>query len=276
MEQSLSKIRGIGPARVMALNRAGIYSPRDLVMNLPKDYRDTTQITPVGLIRAGETVAVRARVCGDARQQRAGKLLITKVFVTDGEDVLLVVWYNQPWLKNQLSLDRELLLYGKAEWKRNALQLTSPVIEQELGLIPVYRTVAGISEKVMRATVEAVLEACDAAWPEELPQAIRRRFGLCERNFALRNAHFPGSHEALTEARRRLAFEELLLFQVAVMLQRSTGRKGVRFTFRDEFAEDFWNRLPFVPTNAQRRVLKEIEDDLKSEYAMARLVQGDV
>ena len=276
MDRSLSEIRGIGPARLKALNDAGIYTARDLAMLLPRDYRDMTEVTPLGALQAGVPAAVRVQVSGEVREQRAKRLLITKAFVTDGSDVVAVVWYNQPWLKKQLTKGRELLLYGKADWKKGVLQLVSPTIEQEGGLIPVYRAIPGIPAKALRATIAAALEACDGSWPEDLPESIRRRYGLCERNFALRNAHFPASREALAAARRRLAFEELLLYQAALSLFRSSGRKGIRFEFDDSVTERFWSGLPFPPTGAQRRVMEEVARDLRSERAMARMVQGDV
>ena len=276
MEMMLSEIRGIGPARLKALNDAGIFSVRDLAMLLPRDYRDLSAITPLDALIAGQLAAVRVRVTGEAREQRAKKLLITKAFVTDGETVIQAVWYNQPWLKKQLTRDRELLLYGKPEWKKGVLMLVSPTIEQSAGLIPVYRAIAGIPPKALRATIERALDACDSSWIDELPESIRARYGLCERNFALRNAHFPVSREALSEARRRLAFEELLLYQVALRLIRNVGRKGVRMDFALDRLDAFWKTLPFPPTNAQRRVALEIANDLRSDRAMTRMVQGDV
>ncbi len=276
MDRSLANIRGIGPARLRALNDAGLYTARDLARFLPRDYRDLTAPAPLGELRPGEAAAVRVRVAGEARQVRAKKLLITKVFVTDGVDVVPAVWYNQPWLKDQLTPGRELLLYGKAERVRGALQLVSPTIEREAALIPVYRQVPGVPPKALRAAIEAALEACDASWPEDLPESIRRRYDLSERNFALRSAHFPASREALAAARRRLAFEDLLLYQVALGLMRDSGREGVRLEFDDAAIEAFWSRLPFAPTGAQRRVLAEIAADLRAPKAMARLVQGDV
>ena len=274
LEMMLSEIRGIGPARLKALNDAGIFSVRDLAMLLPRDYRDLSAITPLDALIAGQPAAVRVRVTGEAREQRAKKLLITKAFVTDGETVIQAVWYNQPWLKKQLTRDRELLLYGKPEWKKGVLMLVSPTIEQSAGLIPVYRAIAGIPPKALRATIERALDACDSSWIDELPESIRARYGLCERNFALRNAHFPVSREALSEARRRLAFEELLLYQVALRLIRNVGRKGVRMDFALDRLDAFWKTLPFPPTNAQRRVALEIANDLRSDRAMTRMVQG--
>ncbi len=276
MDISLSRIKGIGPARLKAFEAAGITTVRELVMFLPKEYRDLTQTVPLSELKPGDTACVKVKVAGEASQRRAKRLVITKLYVTDGTDTVPVIWYNQPWLKNQMQPGRELLLYGKAEHKQGYVTLVSPAIEQGQGLIPVYRNIAGIPAKALRQSVEAALKLCEGQWPDELPEALRRRYGLCERNFAMRNAHFPDSREALEAARRRIAFEELLLYQIALRLFRSTGKRGVKIDFDDGEIEAFWGCLPFSPTNAQRRVLDEVAADLRSEKAMARMVQGDV
>ncbi len=276
MDISLSGIRGIGPARLKAFEAAGIRTVRELTMFLPREYRDLTHTVPLAMLKPGDTAAVRVRVAGEVTERRARRLLITKVYVTDDTDTVQVVWYNQPWLKKQMEPGRELLLYGRAEHKQGYLSLISPSIEQGQGLIPVYRNIPGIPAKALRQSVEAALKLCEGQWPDELPEALRRRHGLCERNFAMRNAHFPDSPEALRAARRRIAFEELLLYQVALRLFRDTGRDGVRVEFDDGAPEAFWRRLPFAPTNAQRRVLAEVAADMRSGRAMARMVQGDV
>ena len=276
MDISLSKIKGIGPARLKAFEAAGIRTVRELTMFLPREYRDLTNTVPLSQLTPGEAAAVRVRVAGEASERRAKRLLITRLYVTDDTDTVQVVWYNQPWLKKQMTPGRELLLYGKAEYRQGYLSLVSPTIEQGQGLIPVYRNIAGIPPKALRQSVEAALKLCEGQWPDELPESLRRRHGLCERNFAMRNAHFPDSIEALGAARRRIAFEELLLYQVALRLFRSANRDGVRIDFDDDAIEAFWRRLPFAPTNAQRRVLWEVAADLRSDRAMARMVQGDV
>ena len=276
MDISLSRIKGIGPARLKAFEAAGIGTARALVMFLPREYRDLTATVPLADLRPGDTAAVRVRVAGEAVERRARRLLITKVYVTDGTDTIQAVWYNQPWLKKQLTPGREMLLYGKVEHKQGYIALVSPTVEQGQGLVPVYRSIPGIPPKALRQSVEAALSLCEGQWPEELPEALRRRYGLCERNFAMRNAHFPDSPEALEAARRRIAFEELLLYQVALRLFRNASRAGVRIDFEDGAEEAFWQRLPFAPTAAQRRVLSEVAAELRAPKAMARMVQGDV
>ena len=272
----LESIRGIGPARLDALNKAGITTLEELVMLLPKEYRDLSAGVPIASLRAGQTAMIRVTVAGTPQQRYAGRLTITKVIVTDGEEVLPVVWYNQPWLKTQLTAGRELKLYGKVEWHRGLLQMQSPAIENEEGIVPVYRTISGLPTKALRGIMSRVLEISDSSFPERLPAEIRRRYDLCERNFALRNAHFPVSAEGLAAARRRLAFEQLLLYQTALALNRRTVREGIRMDIEEGWPETFWDSLPFEPTQAQRRVLREAAEDMRSPRAMARMVQGDV
>lgn len=276
MDVNLSRVPGIGPSRLKALNEAGILTARDLVMRLPVSYHDLTQPIPLSEVRAGMECAVLVHIDGKAVEQRAPRLLITRVSVCDDTDSVPVVWYNQPWLKKQLISGRELLLYGRFELRRGRLQMSSPTIERDAGIIPVYRAIPGVPAKAFRDAMRSVLEINKGQWPDALPQSLRERFCLCERNFAMLNAHFPINAEALNVARRRIAFEELLLYQVALSLLRSGTEQGVRLEFADAQIENFWKLLNFPPTNAQRRVLYEIANDLRADAPMARLLQGDV
>ena len=276
MDIPLSSVRGIGPARLKALADAGISSVRDLVLYLPRDYRDMMNLRPLSDARVGDTIACRVRVAGDATQQRVKKLTITKVYVTDGTETMQAVWYNQPWMKEQLPRGREMTLYGRIEAKKGYPQMISPAIEKDEGIVPVYKPISGVPQRTFRQVVETALQVCEGQWPDDLPRALKTKYGLCERNFAMRNAHFPDSREALEASRRRIAFEELLLYQVALSLFRSGARMGSRKEFADADIRAYWSMLSFPPTSAQTRVLREVADDMRSERAMARLIQGDV
>ncbi len=276
MDVELSRVPGLGPSRLKALETAGIRTAREMVARLPSGYRDLSSPVPIGDLRAGDEAAVLVKVEGSAVETRAAGLLITRAYVSDGTDAIPVVWYNQPWLKRQLQPGRELLLYGRVEFRRGTLQMTCPAIERERAIVPVYRPVAGIPPKAFRDAMRAVLSIRDGQWPDELPQSLRERYTLCERNFAMRNAHFPLNREALAAARRRLAFEELLLYQVALSLLRGGAEAGAKLEFPDAEVENFWKLLGFPPTGAQKRVLYEMAGDLRQDAPMARLLQGDV
>jgi len=209
------------------------------------------------------------------RSFRKGRLTITSAKVADDSGAIRVVWYNQPWLGKALTDGKEVLLYGRVE-RRSGLQLTSPSFEKERGIVPVYRKTCGIPGAAFRDIVAQALKVMEGQWPDELPEALRRRHGLCERNFAMRAAHLPESFEALEAARRRLGFEELLIYQVGLWILRGRRGAGASIPCPPEDIEAFWSSLPYRPTGAQARVLNEIARDLASDAAMARLVQGDV
>ena len=276
MDIVLSQMKGIGPKRLEALKAAGVETVRQLLCCLPVDYLDLTTIATLDSLSAGDSAAVEVTIKGAVSARYFKGLHVTRSRITDGTDTMTVVWYNQPWLKNQLRECGELLLYGKVEAKGNGLQLTCPTFVHECGLIPIYKTIGGISTKVFRQLILQALKLEDGQWPDELPESLRRRHGLCERNFAMRAAHMPESREALLQARRRLAFEELLLYQVAVRIMKSASPTGIVIKCEKVDADVYWTHLPYAPTNAQRRVLHEIVSDLNLKTPMARLVQGDV
>ncbi len=274
MDVNLSGIRGIGKTRLQALKADGIETVRQLLLRLPAEYRDLTRVTPIDALMEGEMAAVSGRIEG-TRTFRKGHLAITSAKVVDVSGAIRAVWYNQPWLDKALTDGREVLLYGRVE-RKGGLQLSSPSLEKERGIIPVYRKTAGIPGAVFRDIVAQALMEMEGQWPDELPEALRRRHALCERNFAMRAAHLPESMEALEVAKRRLAFEELLIYQVGLWLMRGRRGAGIRIPCPPEDVEAFWASLPYQPTRAQARVLSEIARDMEDEAAMARLMQGDV
>ena len=142
--------------------------------------------------------------------------------------------------------------------------------------MPVYRAIKGIPAKSFRTMMEQALEQVDDTCPETLPNDLRLRHGLCELNFALRQAHFPTNFENLKLARRRLAFEQMLMYQAALGLMRHHKEDGMPIPLAGNATSAFWQTMPFPPTGAQKRVLDEVAADLRKTRTMSRLIQGDV
>jgi ATP-dependent DNA helicase RecG len=275
MDVRLSDIRGIGPSRLKALKADGIETVRQLLLRLPSEYRDMTRIVAIDALVPGEQAAIAGIVDSPPRTFRKGRLAITSARVTDGTGAIRVVWYNQPWLAKSIASGQQILLYGRVE-RKGGLQMISPSIEKQREIVPVYKKTGGIPGAVFRQIVAAALRESEGQWPDELPEALRRRHMLCERNFAMRAAHLPQSMEALAAARHRLAFEELLIYQVGLWLLRGERGAGVQIPCGPQEVGTFWAALPYAPTDAQARVLDEIARDLADGAAMTRLVQGDV
>ena len=272
--KELSSLRGVGKARLDALAKAGIFTMRDLLFTLPTAYKDTLHPTPVAELTAGQTACVSVFLKAPAKLSRFNGRTAVTAKMTDGTKTLTVQFYQQPWMKDSLKTDTEYLLYGRVEEKSSGFTMICPSVEHDRALIPKYRALPGLPDKTFSGLVKQALEQIDDCVQETLPQGVRTRHQLCEINFALRQTHFPDSAEALQIAKRRLAFESLLLYQAAMGLTRGARQEGVQIETAEP--EAFFASLPFPPTGAQRRVLNEIAQDLQAPRAMARMVQGDV
>ncbi len=272
----LSAIKGLGPARIQALGQAGVHTVEDLLMTLPARYKDTLNLTPIEALRPGQTACVHGWIDAAPRLARfQGRTLVT-ARLRDETGRIRVQYFNQPWMANQLQQDQEVLLYGPVTEYRGSMQLTSPSIEKEQGLIPVYRALPGIKSGTLAELISRALERVDECVTESLPADTRARHQLCEINYALRETHHPQSYETLAIARRRLTFENLLMFVTAMRLNHDTAREGTPLEIPADVPDRYWERLPFPPTGAQRRALNEIAADMRQGRAMSRLVQGDV
>lgn len=273
----LSALKGLGKARLEALNQAGIYSIADLLCTLPSSYRDTTTITPISAITEGEPCCIQGYLKKAPALARFKGISRVTASIADDSGSLPLVWFNQPWIKNQLPTDEPLLLYGKPERdKRGKFIMNSPHREHTQALLPQYSPPAGIPAKTFADFIRQALSQLEDCCPETLPESIRLAHHLCERNFALRQAHAPDSRESLHIAQRRIAFEQLLLYQAALSILRGTPGNATPIPVSKKDADTYWSSLPFPPTGAQMRVFTEIQQDIARDTTMRRMVQGDV
>ena len=269
----LSALKGLGPSRLESLRAVGICSLRDLLYTLPVRYEDRTRFTPCAEAFAGE-VMVQGIVRDKPKLSRYGGKTKVTAKIADASGTLSLVWYNQPWVMQQMPVGTPIMLYGRMCEKPRMLLNGSVVTEPSI--LPVYKAVSGIPAKTFRQVVELALEQVDDCCPETLPRSLRLRHDLCELNYAIRQAHFPQDFESLKLARRRLAFEQMLMYQAALGLMRHHKEDGFPLPLPEDATTKFWSHMPFPPTGAQRRVMEEIAEDLRRSRAMSRLVQGDV
>ncbi len=142
--------------------------------------------------------------------------------------------------------------------------------------MPIYRPIEGLPQRTHEGLLRQALEQADAACPETLPEAVRERYGLLPYAEALRRLHRPATIAEAADGQRRISFEQLLLYQLAVRSLRDSRRAGFAMAFDKNAVDAYWRSLTFAPTGAQKRVLDEIARDLRGPEAMARMVQGDV
>ena len=273
----LTEMKGIGPAREETLRAMGINSLRDLLYMLPVRYEDYSAVSPCSCKTEG-MITVSGVFAGDPKLSVFHGLRKVTATLKDENGKMPVCWYNMPWLVNTFREGEAVRLNGRLTVRNNRRVLQNPRVlsPEETGLSPVYRAMKGFPSRSFKKLIRAALEEVDDCCPETLPAGFRLKYRLCELNFAIRQAHFPTSIDSLKAARRRLAFEQILLYLVYVSIAGSRKQPGFAFEFPQTGPDRYWNALSFSPTAAQRRVLDEIAEDMKKDVSMSRLVQGDV
>ncbi|MDR0405403.1 MAG: ATP-dependent DNA helicase RecG [Clostridiales bacterium] len=285
LSKEIGSIKGVGKQREKLFWRLGIRTAGDMLCYYPRGYEDRSRIKKIAELEEGESVCVRATACTVLKTSRPRKgLSYQKVTVTDGSGVLFLTWFNHDWMVRDFDLSAEYTYYGRAAVKNGRVEMSNPVIVRENKIEPIYPLTGGLTQNVFRS-VMARCAAYAGEVPESLPGWLRERYTLCGAEYALRNIHFPGDFEKFQFARTRLAFEELLLLRLGLKLlkQRRVRLNGVPLR-RAEGVAEFLKLLPYPLTNAQKRVAREIADDLaggaqsdgQSVKVMNRLVQGDV
>ena len=285
LEKDIKYIKGVGPNRAVLLNKLGIFTLRDLIQYYPRDYEDRSKPKKIVELVDGEEALVKATVETRLVEARIRKgLTLYKVKVADESGFLEITWYNQSYLKTQIKQGETYNFFGKVSFKYNKKEMNSPVFDLENKskntgkIIPIYPLTYNLSQNVLRTIMENGMREVNGNLQETLPEYILKENNLYDINTATKQIHFPDNFEKYNNARKRLAFEELLIMQLALLnLKKSytTEEKGIQFS-KDVKMSELINELPFKLTKAQIRVLEEIDNDMESDKPMNRLLQGDV
>ena len=279
----VTALKGVGAVRAKQLAKLHIETLYDLIAFFPRDYEDRTKLLSIAGLTPGDPACFEAMVISNPQLSRIRKgMELVKVRVADETGRVDLVFFNQPYVKDQLNYGESYRFYGALR-EGYGHQMQNPAFEplDAAGavtgrILPIYPLTAGITNKLIGACVRQALDACLDALPDILPEAVQARYGLCSAHFAYETVHLPASFEALQKARRRLVFEEFFIF--------SAGLAAIR-TQRDELCtqpmdtrhmEPFYKLLPFTLTRAQQSAIDDILRDLASCRPMNRLVQGDV
>jgi len=280
---------GLGAAHLARLKRLGIQTVRDALEHYPSRHTDFSQTVAIAALRVDQEQTVRGRIVAsrEVRMGRGGKMRSTEIVVQDAAGSrITATFFNQPFMARSLPEGAEVALAGKVARFRNRPQYANPEWERLDGdsegrhtgrLVPVYPLTEGLPQRTLRTAIAKLLEWYGERIEDPLPAEIRRRLGLLGLMEATRQCHYPDSQEALREARRRLAFDELLAIQVGVQTRRREWRGGdaPAVAVRD-VADAFLRTLPWALTGAQARVLAEVREDIARPQPMSRLLEGDV
>ena len=290
----LGELKGIGPARAANLAAAGVHRVGDLLEQIPLRYEDRRQLLDLSAIEAPGSYVLRGRLESMQRVRvRRRNLTLVRGRLVDPTGEISVLWFNRPYLLNQIEEGVEYSLYGPVRSRGSSWELVNPALEKVNGrqgtgcIVPIYPAIAGLSGPMIRRLVHQALEQQVLTGVEDtLPPHLRQQYSLPSLAHALERLHRPGPRddvEALnarsTPAHARLSYGEFLELQLELrfLRQLETRRsKSQSYELSPALREILLEILPFRLTGAQRQVLKEITRDLADPYPMLRLLQGDV
>jgi len=296
-------VKGIGPRLSEILAAKGIHTVDDLLYYLPFRYEDRLNPRGIAELRAGEmaTVIAEVRTSGLFRTRR---MPIFQMTAGQGRARLKCIWFNAAYLRDKFQPGQMVALYGRVEDNRGEMQLVQPQFEiigdgegeaeekvaesLEIGrIVPIYESAGQgrLTSRWFRRIIHAALENLTPELPEAIPGAVRNRLNLLPPREALWKVHWPEAGESLrdlqasrTPAHIRMIFEELFFIELGLELKRreQKAQTGIAFRLNDGVREAIKKVLPFHPTAAQKRALKEIAVDMGTPSPMRRLLQGDV
>ncbi len=307
LSTSVQYVKGIGPRLAEVLGVKGIHTVDDLLHYLPFRYEDRVNPRGISELRVGEmaTVIAEVRTAGLFRTRR---MPIFQMTAGQGRSRLKCIWFNATYLRDRFKAGQLVALYGKVEQERGGeLQLVQPQFEilgdsvdegegreqkaaasLEVGrIVPIYESAGQgrLTPRWFRRIIHTVLENLSPQVTDPVPSAVRNHLSLIPPRDALRQVHWPDPGESFqdlqtsrTPAHIRLIFEELFFLELGLELKRreQKAQTGIAFNLDNRAREAIKKILPFHPTAAQKRVLKEIASDMEKPFPMRRLLQGDV
>ena len=280
----LRELKGVGDKTEKLFQKIGITTTEELLRYYPRTYDVYEEPVEIASAEEEKTVSIRGTITGSLYSNQVRNLQILTTTVADQSGRFPVAWFNAPYLKGTLKKGSVFIFRGKIIRKKGRLQMEHPEIftpaayeEVVHSMQPVYALTKGLTNKAITKLVRQALDTRPLK-TEYLPEEIRERYQLADDNFAIRTIHFPGNMQELLTARKRLVFDEFLLFVLAVQLLREKTEEAPNtFSMKPVWTtEEIIEGLPYELTNAQKNVWHEIERDLSGHKLMSRLVQGDV
>ena len=280
LHQPLSVLPGVGPKSAEKFAKLGIETLQDLLLYFPFRYEDF-QSKQVLDLEDGEKAVISGIVATPANVQYYGfKRNRLRFSIKQGEVILAVNFFNQPYLADKVEVGANIAVFGKWDKAKASLTGMKLLAQVEDDLQPVYRVAQGISQiSLIKLIKTAFDQGLDLLIEENLPQVLLERYQLLSRAEAVRAMHFPKDLAEYKQALRRVKFEELFYFQMQLQVLKMETKdvsNGLVLDWQEEQLQEKKSQLPFPLTGAQERALAEILSDLKSPAHMNRLLQGDV
>jgi ATP-dependent DNA helicase RecG len=285
LSSPVSTLSGVGVKRAQLLERLGVTMVSDILYLFPHRHEDFSRLKTIDRLEIGEEITVVGTVGRvSTRKTKRGQPILEAV-INDGTAALSLTWFNQPWLSKQIYDGRQIVVSGKVDQYLGRLTMTSPEWEPmerdwlHTGrVVPVYPLTKDLTARVMRQIMKRVSDEWSRRLADYLPLDIRERLDMMDLGDAIAQVHFPDSWDDLQAARARLAFDELFILHLSMVMRRQDWQADTieAISVEDAWLETFQQALPYQLTGAQQRALNDIRQDLESGVPMNRLLQGDV
>ncbi len=284
LESPITAVKGIGSQTEKRMNRIGVYTVKDILLHYPRDYIALKAPVRPSEIAAAGLYAVEGKALSAPVLKKTNRMELVWASIGDAFGKIETVWFRMPYIRSKIKAGETYIFYGRVKEKGRGYSMEQPEIytkeqyeEKRKTLQPVYAKTEGLSSQMIAKTVRQAFLELSMAY-EFLPESLRKKEGLCEYNFALRQIHFPDDMECLILARKRLVFDEFFLFLLNMQLQKEKKIQIPNdYPIENETVIPYvLSHLPYQLTKAQKKCLDEVICDMKQETVMQRLVQGDV
>ncbi len=275
----LKDIKGIGEKKIALLNKLGIFTVNNLLEYFPYSYIDTTKFKKISEITEEGSYSYRLKIISLMENRKKRNIRVTKFLAMDEEmNYCTIVYFNNIFISKNLKINNVYEMYGRAKLLGKNVEIQSPTMQNKANIIgsiiPQYHLCKGISNLDIVKIIQNLLKK-NSYFEEKIPSNILNELNLESYDNAIRNIHFPKDNEGFIRAKRRLAFDEIFYFQLAMKKLKRNNYDAIKFEIKDE-TFDFIKSLSFKLTNSQNKVLDDIFRDMTSDKQMNRLVQGDV
>lgn len=284
VNDSISIIKGIGEKTQKLFAKLNIVTIEDLIEYYPRNYDEYEEIIPVGNGSSGTIATFEVSIAANPQIKKVRNLTIINCRGRDYSGDVMLTWFNMPYLKNSVRIGSRLIVRGMLCKKNNMLIMEQPLILSKEDYVnklhilqPVYSLTKGLSNNMVTKSIQSAMKELDLTG-DYLPLEIRTKHQLMNYKSALKKIHFPSNKKEMLEARKRIVFDEFFLFSLAMLqIKKNRNKKRSNFVMNQVKAcDELISHLPYQLTNAQRKVWKEVEQDLLSGVITNRLIQGDV
>lgn len=283
LSDPITELKGVGEELAKKLAILGVRTVNDLIEDFPRRYEDYSKVTPIKSLKPGQ-VTIRANISSVAGRYVRRGMHITEAIASDDTASVRLVWFNQPYRAGAIKSNQDYFVAGDYALRRSRFSILNPSVElvsdfpvNTARIIPIYRETKGLKSNQIRKLIREALNIVDEL-PEHLPPWLLKDQKLLDYRTAVKEIHFPSSRQLWAAAKRRLAFEEIFRLTLAALLNRREvqSEKGLAIPFKEDLAKTFVSNLPFKLTDAQRKVVWSIYQDMQKSQPMNRLVEGDV